>query len=76
MVKIPLPLKPSNTVSIQHPIGSGSSNYNTMSNQANNAQGVPKSTSKKLKPSFMEFYHSAPVKNPTNILEKYMKRKK
>ena len=34
------------------------------------------SPNKKGKTSFMEYYHSVPVKNPTNILEKYMKRKK
>jgi len=38
----------------------------------NNAVSPPK----KGKLSFMEYYHSIPVKNPTNILEKYIKRKK
>lgn len=41
-------------------------------NQLNHAV----SPAKKGKLSFMEYYHSVPIKNPTNILEKYIKRKK
>lgn len=42
--------------------------------QLNNASSPKPQNKGKL--SFMEYYHSVPVKNPTNLLEKYMKRKK
>lgn len=49
-----------------------SQSSNKMPNTLNNAV----SPGKKAKLSFMEYYHSVPVKNPTNILEKYIKKKK
>jgi hypothetical protein len=36
----------------------------------------PHKEEKKKTSTFMEYYNSIPVKNPTNILEKYIKRKK
>lgn len=36
----------------------------------------PQKEDKRKTSTFMEYYNSIPVKNPTNILEKYIKRKK
>ena len=58
-----------------------SNNLNGINNgiAANNqgSVGLPTSptSNKKSKISFMDYYHSAPIKNPTNILEKFMKKK-
>ena len=52
-------------------LSSGANNVNSPTNvNSNNGQN------KKGKLSFMEYYHSVPNKSPSNILEKYMKRKK
>jgi hypothetical protein len=39
-------------------------------------RGVVAKEEKKKASTFMEYYNSIPVKNPTNILEKYLKRRK
>lgn len=52
------------------------SKANSQSSNSKNPLNNAISPVKKGKLSFMEYYHSVPVKNPTNILEKYIKRKK
>ena len=56
-------------------------NYNmqglsSISNHVNSSSHANLGPNKKAKMSFMEYYHSVPNKSPSNILEKYMKRKK